>query len=218
MPNRSLKLMAQKEDDQEMKMARIASRRVKDVILQQKKQQIRYFDTQVSAGINSSASVNPLALPVQGSGVTNRMADVIYVTEIELRYEWYLLSTGDFSNTCRTMIVVDRQPNGSGFAGTDLFQSTSTNSEVVSPLNFQNRNRFKILYDKTIELSLNGPATAHRTWKYQFQTPHRISYTGNSGTVTDLISNSLNLVIVTDSTATPSPDLETICRVYFYDE
>lgn len=123
----------------------------------------------------------------QGTSGSQRVGRQIFMTTMQFYY-----ATG---GTTRFLIVYDKQCNGSALTATDLFQDST---DQFSPYNFSNRERFcylyDTLYDTTPELS---PVNRQLHFPIKKYTTYNV---GNAGTIADIATGSLYLVIYTTLT------------------
>lgn len=100
---------------------------------------------------NTTGAFSLLSVPVLGSDFTNRIGRKILNKSLYIRGRVTITSavTGAVNTIgcqqARMIIVVDNQPNGAAPATTDLLKQ----SLVESQLNANNRDRFKVIKDKT---------------------------------------------------------------------
>ena len=89
----------------------------------------------------------------------------------------------------RIVVIYDKQSNGALPALTDIFTANS----FVSPMNLNNADRFVVIHDEITESiqssSLN--ISSSRFSKCNLET----IFTGNTGTITDILSGSLFMTI-----------------------
>lgn len=103
----------------------------------------------------------------QGDTDSTRDGDQLYARSLELNFETFIQGIGgtnDFSNNVR-VIVYQYLPMSDGThptnTGTDILQSPTIGASIpnwLSGYNHDNRFNFRILFDKLIPLSGNGPA------------------------------------------------------------
>ena len=142
--------------------------------------------------LNTSASgTNPgqigLTNSVQGVTDETRLGNKITVVGIQFRY----LFVDTVSNTCRFMIIHDKQSNGAAYADSDILQDDSAIDNIVSLRNRDNMLRFQVLYDRVHPISLTGMDQAYVSKFIKLNIP--IKYDGNAGTIADLASSSLSV-------------------------
>lgn len=175
----------------------------------------------------------------QGTGRDERIGTKIKITSIHFRY--YLkgssqaLSSSDFWNTARVWLVVDKQPRVPGTppsASSQIFQTTDyigtipdATAFVLTPYNWENRGRYKILYDKVHYMSTWATTTAASYWTpmapyfrvygKKYKKMNLIVHYDDDGNA--VIKNALWLGFYANSTALPSPSMQLCLRVRYQD-
>lgn len=200
--------------------------------------EIKSFDVATATyGCDSNTpSITSICVPVQGTGFTNRIGTRIKVINVQVR--GYVASNlartqtgaadGNIpSHQVRATIVLDYQPNGAAPGITDIF----TNTGPVGGLNLNNRDRFKILKEKTFSIDPYIVSTTVATEEYATAVNQTKSVkmfkkcdipvyfnAGNAGTVSDLSSNNILLVLQSNlPTALGSTQFVLFTRCRFLD-
>lgn len=149
---------------------------------------------------------NFLGLPInicqQGTARNQRIGSKIFMKYLLFRFTIYgtqETSTAVIDNQLqyRILVVYDFQTNGVVPNLTDVLSVTGTFKSITSPLNLNNKDRFRILADKIGSI----PPLA------QNYSPDSTKQFYNSKTIT--IKKKLNLVTIYDNTST-SPDVSQI--------
>ncbi len=98
----------------------------------------------------------------------------------------------------RVMVVLDLAPEGAAPAIADILNSVTVYSFPVG----ENAWRFRILYDSTVDLSATAESGSIHSfsWSQNLNAPELFG-PGSSGTVTDVLSNALWLVVIGTSAA-----------------
>lgn len=152
----------------------------------------------LAIGYNNLLLLNGLS---QGSGGSQRVGRQVFMT----RLTWRIQS---ISNQ-RFMIVYDRQANAQALNVSDLMQDTS---DQFSPYNFSNKERFDVLMDSlyvtTPELN---PITIWKDFPIYRDTVYN---TGSSGTISDISTGSLYLVVYSSLVAA-APSISFM--LYYYE-
>ncbi len=124
------------------------------------------------------------------------------------------ISQSATSSAFRLMLVWDRQTNQVIYTTADLLLDASSVDSINSPLNLNNKRRFKVLYDKTFGLNINGRSVIpFRIYK---KLNMMIRFDGSTPSIADLTSNSLSLLMIGDE-VTNDPTISWIARVRFVD-
>lgn len=179
---------------------------------------------------DNTASVTSLCHPIQGSGFANRIGTKIKVTSFYIRgtvsvqfaHNNPIVSGNVPCFSARITLLLDYQPNGANPAATDVYSNTSS----VSQLNLVNRDRFKILKEKTIVFdpyivnATNNTGSASNQIK-QIKMFKKCAIpiffnNGNAGAASDINSNNIVMLLQSDNlnavTCKCLWDLETRCR------
>lgn len=184
--------------------------------------------TQVGAaspGAAGAYSITVLNALTQGTDATNRLGRKILMKSIQLRLELTdqlaatgLQPAGILPGEYRIVVVFDTQTNGAAPAAADIFQSTPA-AGLITPLNLNNRERFKVVWDKVRHVDQSGPATAHVKLYKKCNYPV-VFNAGNAGTVGDIQTGGLFICIATTLSATAAPGLQVnlYTRVRFTDD
>ncbi|AIF34800.1 capsid protein [Sewage-associated circular DNA virus-11] len=186
-----------------------------------------------TTNINTTGSVLALFVPTLGTDMTNRIGRKAIIKSFYLRgyvrCENSLTPTSPqagSSQQLRIIVLIDMQPNGALPAITDILKEQFPSSQ----LNINNRDRFKILKDKTYALDTfiyNTTATqavgvAGRTLQnfkcYKKMNLEVIFNSGNAGTIADTQTGAL-LIATIGSTASGTADgnLVMSSRIRFLD-
>lgn len=184
--------------------------------------------------INTTGAVvllNGLSL---GTDYSNRIGRKVYMTSVQfsgyVQADAAAVATGaavtSYTQQVRLLIVYDRQPNGAAPAVTDVLTVAAPQAQ----LNLNNRDRFKILFDKhyvfgpvVAQAAAPTITTASEPLIYNFNpmvkmTLPTIFNGGNAGTVADMSTGSLYLVAVgTTAAGTTDANLVASSRVRFFD-
>jgi len=182
-----------------------------------------YLDTALTQDINASTPLLQLLnAPVPGSGANQRIGRKICLKSIQLRLSlrYWVEVTGTAPDVVpgsgvRVLLVWDKQTNGTAVTTTTLFASTDYSLALI---NMDNRDRFAILMDKVYGTpntasSLGFPSQTigniggiFMLKKYKKLNHETVFNSGSAGTVSDITTGSLYLIIVTDADATVNSD------------
>lgn len=169
----------------------------------------KFIDTQLtSSSITSTPVITQLCNMAQGLTENTRVGSKVVVSGIQLKYFITQSTTKHF----RLMVVQDKQTNGAIYVAGDLLADATGGDAIVSPVNRDNKNRFKVVYDKMDSVSVAGPASAMRSTFIKLNTPLR--YDGNAGDITDLTSSSYSVMAISDASSTA---LTIFVRLFFID-
>lgn len=120
-------------------------------------------------------TVNDIA---QGDGDSDRVGDACMLKHVEVIIE----CLNDNSSTCgiRVIFFLDKQNTISTV--TDLLAATGADTALTSPIVWDNRKAFKILYDFVIEV--DGTYKSKCWKKFTFNTPYRVQFSAASTNIT----------------------------------
>lgn len=144
----------------------------------------------LTASFGTAAVLNPLSLGTAANG--QRVGRKIQMRSVQIRYIVTPPGAGGVSQN-RFVLVYDKQTNGATPIATDVF----TINSFHSPLNLNNAERFVVIFDEITDscqsqlLNIAGKRYA----KIRLDTV----YTGNTGTVSDILSGGLFLFCANNS-------------------
>lgn len=184
--------------------------------------ELKTIDTQTASVIASATTGNIILLSgvAVGTDYNTRIGRKVVIKSVYLRMAAYLTpaapaNEGDF---IRCLLIVDKQANGAAPVISDIFQ----NSNYIDPLNLNNRDRFKVMYDKMIAFgpsnyaaaAITGGAPQPRFKKYFKLCNYETIFGGTGATVGSIQSNALYLVFLSKQGLTY---VDYNCRVRFMD-
>ena len=122
----------------------------------------------------------------------------------------------------RHMIIYDTQPNSAGTvpAVTDILQAATT----LSPLNLNNRDRFKVIYDKRSQIGsfsittgpfLTGGSPQNVFWSKYRKLNHDVIFSGVGDTIGNISTGAMYLLFIGDFASVARTDFYT--RIRFQD-
>jgi len=171
-----------------------------------------------STGAASLALLNGVAL---GTDATQRIGRKTTMKSIYLRCGITSRTTNSTPTNgfvtvpgqIRYLIVYDMQPNGTALTVADVFQQSGVADLMVSPLNLNNRDRFRVLTDKVTSIS-NSPtasipagASDHSRYIKIYKKINLpvIYNAGTAGTVGDIQTGSLYFISFTNCQMNNTP-------------
>lgn len=213
-------------------------KQVKQQILQMSEK--KYIDNFTTSEIISGGQVTIINGLQPGGFYYNRIGKKIRMVGVRLKGEIYpnQTNTSAFNNHTefRMCIVYDKQTNGANPTYTNIFQDralSTTQINVASNVNIDNRERFIVIMDKRLQLppiGITGSLTTQQQLNYSLNgiidEYMKISLetgynAGNAGSVADVTSGGLFLVLNADAGATGSTNhaftFQWNTRVYFRD-
>lgn len=168
-------------------------------------------DAQVNSTFDYTGIVNCLTLVPGGSAEQQRNGNSILLKAVAIRGR-VALDTIGVNNSIRIIVFQDLSPNPGSVTPANLIESTGTIYAPFSPMNTDNRSRFKILSSKLLTLTQSGNANA----AFKFYLPVNTHCKWNSATSSDLNKGHIYTLIVSN-TATSLPAVTYMSRVYYYD-
>lgn len=156
--------------------------------------------TVTDSAVSASGTVVGLLLPgiQQGTTDTTRIGNHIRVKHITVNG----VIADTVPNRGRVIICWDRQPNGALPAFGEILSSPTVdgmyNHDNVVGCGGQ---RFTVLYDSRFAINPNIVATqTYHHWKYSTHSQNKVvTYDGNAGAITDLVTNNLVVAYVASS-------------------
>lgn len=202
------------------------SKSVKEI---QAKEELKYVDTFLNgSALTSTATLTLLNGMTLGDDVSNRDGNSIAPTSIQCRYLLSGVATSTNSDiVARHMILWDSQANGAAPSAGDILDGATIATSILSPYKRQYQKRFKILYDKVHVLrpQMVDPANAtteilvpvvYKKVKRSLSRVTNFRNAQNTGTITDIATNSLYSLWVTNA-ATALATVSAGYRMYFKD-
>ncbi len=166
----------------------------------------KFHDVDIVDTIVSSAGSVQTSLNLIAQGITDklRIGRVAFITRLYMREHFQITESvlqGNGSDNVRTMVILDKQCNKAIPAVSDILSGTGT-IPLLDFNNLTNKNRFRVLYDKTKHISVSaagGNGTAIETmrksvtsqWFKKFKKPIPIEFTDATGDQNTITSNNL---------------------------
>lgn len=168
--------------------------------IKQQEGEWKYLDTTQS--VTASVSAGALTLLngcQQGDGPSNREGTQIFIKSIQIRIRTEFNALDASAGPMRFVVVQDKQPNGAAPTVSNIYQ-TSSLLAIDALRNLDGRKRFKILADRSYVMSQNG--TPGFVDDIYLKRPITVQYnSGNAGTVADISTNSIYVLIASDQAA-----------------
>lgn len=152
-------------------------------------EELKTIDTEGYNNTTSTGAVYLLSGVAQGTDYTNRIGRKISMKSLLIRFSLnpnagQTSAVGDF---VRILIVYDSQSNGSAPGVTDILQTAN----YLSPMNLNNRDRFKVLHERLIPMN----PTVYTTGALTGGNPQNKSYEIYKRMFLDeVFSNTTNLI------------------------
>lgn len=190
--------------------------------------ELKFLDVASTGGIafgnNSTGATGAVSFVllngcIPGTSATNRIGRKISMKNLNMRC-YYDTQPTSGSGFVRTMLIYDMQSNGVAPTAADVFLNGST-PFITMPLNLDNRDRFKVIHDRTRYISA-GSGLSDTNMIYYKKYFKRLGLptiynAGSAGTVADIQTGALYLIVMTTCpTANLNARVET--RIRFADD
>jgi len=156
---------------------------------------------QTNTPVNTTGSVTLLNGVATGDDFTERDGRKILLTALQLRGVIYRDTTAQSNNPdlVRVMVVEDLQANGAAPAVTDILKT----AEPTSFMNMNNRDRFKVHFDKQVALTMSAVVTTNtlggatvNNIKFYKKLNSSVTFQGTAATVASIATSAFYLVTV----------------------
>ena len=172
--------------------------------------EFKSLDTAVTATITSTPVITLLNGCAKGDTLNTRDGRQIRLKSVAVNLQCTMHAT-PLDDMLRVMLVIDKQPNVTALVIGDLL----VNTNMGSMRNLDNRKRFVILRDERVVLSVGGGTNTF--WQYYKELDMHTIYDGSdAGTIADITSNALYLIIFSTEAAN-GPSVSRTTRVRFLD-
>jgi len=183
----------------------------------------KYLDTGTNGTTLTSAGfmylLNGLVL---GSTATQRIGTIVNIMTLDFRLVQTSLSGTPTTvvGQYRVLIFYDKQANQNtpSWGPNDLLE---TSNYITSPRGMNQRRRYKILYDKVMDvnsLTSGGSGSTNIHHFIRFRRPLAVQYNGGTaGTVGDIVTNSLWVGLVATASAAGGPLISFNARIRYVD-
>lgn len=179
---------------------------IKGIINAEKK----YFQTQAASSYDYNGSIQYLTLIPGGSAESQRNGNSCYVKGVSLR-GYAVKHTSATDTVLRIMVCIDKSPNPTGLAASDVLNVTGSTYAPFSGINNDNKTRFKVLTTKLV--TLNSGETSS-PFKAYLPLKHHCKW--NSSTASDINKGHIFLLIISQE-ATNTPSVQYRSTVSYYD-
>jgi len=156
----------------------------------------KFLDITVNNNMDTTGVLLLLNGLQPGSSASQRIGMKVAIRSLEMKLIGFANNGTGVDQEHRWLVLLDRQANGAApTALTDFLAAGNTKGLR----NLANRRRFKIIRDKRYYVNASGePGSAREFNLYmKFRRPLMVEYNaGVAGTVADIVSNSLYLVLI----------------------
>lgn len=157
----------------------------------------KHLTTLVSGGNTTAGAVLSLPLMSQGTSSTTRLGNQIVITD--LRWTGSVTATpATAGDIVRVIVLWDKQSDGAAPAVTDVLESAS----YAAPYNLDKvGSRFSIVFDGHVNLMNSATTlTSDTRWIHGSKKFEKVVYyTGNAGTVADILRNNLCVIFISQT-------------------
>lgn len=193
---------------QDAQAALALAKQVKGMVNVEYKQHIK---KQLNLNIGTAITPIPLSIILQGDTNEKRDGDKVRIKWITFNYT--LEAHADATaTTVRVMLVHDRATNQQNFSAISLLYDSTSQNNLISPLNIDNSGRFQVFYDKVHTFSHNRHT--HKKVYKKLDIP--LTFDGNAGSISDMTRSSLSLVMGSNETQY-LPRITYISRIRYID-
>nr|QXP07673.1 MAG: putative capsid protein [Arizlama virus] len=194
--------------------------------LQLQKGEFKSVDVQLSGDCNTTGSVLLVNGIARGDEIFERTGRQIVMKSVELRWQVASTTTTGIAQTCRIMLVYDRQANGAAPTILNVIRGAADGFLPHQPRNLENRRRFTILYDRTFVVGPQGTSTTALgvapivADKFYRKLNHPVEFnSGDAGTIADITTGSLYVLTIGNVAAGDTDALmNAVCRVRYQDK
>ncbi len=163
--------------------------------------------------VGSSSTHTELTNLSRGDDDTQRDGNQVRLKSIHIK-GFLKQADNDARTIIRLVVVLDKQTNQAQATFSDIYADNTVGDAVISPRNIDNMRRFNILWDKIITLDTDSSGLKAFNFYKKLNIPLR--YDGNAGDITDLTSNSIQFIQVSDE-GTNLPLITFSARLRFVD-
>lgn len=169
----------------------------------------KWHDVNVNSTMNAAGVILPMSLIPQGSTDQQRDGRRCILVHLGFRFEIFMNSSAGMgaADISRVLIVQDKQTNGALAVVTDVLDE----ADYQSHYNLTNEDRFKILWDKTWEVSilagagngttnLSGERRIAVEWFHHTRIP--MEFSAATGAITEITSNSIFILHISSAAET----------------
>lgn len=141
----------------------------------------------------------------RGDDIEERTGRQITMRSLELCVEFRNAPPGStpVPTLIRAMIVYDKQPNGTALTTAQVLNVVGTLNAAISPRNLEYRSRFQVIRDTRSTLpsaELTDYRDGPKYFKYYGTMNLPVTYnSGDAGTVADITTGSLYLIVISDA-------------------
>lgn len=160
--------------------------------------EFKSIDNATATAADSGTAVVLLNGCARGDDIATRSGRETVMMSIQFKAYFGVTAGTGTDQLQRALLVYDRQTNGAALTAAQVLSTAN----VVAPRSLENRKRFKILMDKTVTLNASGEPGSNEFFQFYRRLRHPVEYnSGNAGTVADITTGSLYLVVIGSNAA-----------------
>jgi len=174
--------------------------------------EIKNVDNQISAQtVNYNGFLTSFNVVGQGVGNGQRVGDKLTCEGLDMRFQ--IVNSGTTTTMTRCIVLQDYKDTMS--SPSQILDVVGSGLAPLSPYQRENRNNFKVLYDKVFQTDSVKQGQVVVKWNYRFPKGNQPSQTYDPGAGT-LTENSIRVLFISDLLAT-LPTVDAILRFYYSD-
>ncbi len=176
--------------------------------------EVKNFDVQQTA---VSISTTPVIVQLSNipQGDTTITRDGAQCKILSIDFNMHVVRNASAAVTIvRLILVCDKQTNQAIYTSGDLLEDITSNDNIESPLNLDNKFRFTVLWDRRFNLS--APYSGVGMVRKRVSMNKILRFDGSTPSIADLTSNSLSLLQVSNE-STNTPNITMFSRLRFVD-
>jgi len=158
--------------------------------------EFKSVDVTQNFAMNQTGALYLLNGIARGDDINERTGRQVILKSVELKCDNYITATTGVRQTQRVLVVYDSQTNATALTILQVLNAVT----VISMKNLENRKRFQILLDKTLDLMPSGDERQH--WKWYKKLNHQVQFNnGDAATVADIVTGSLYFITIGSNVA-----------------
>lgn len=169
-------------------------------------QEVGAVDVTIDSTASFVGAVSHLSPIGQGDNTNNRTGNDTHAKSLQLR--WNVVAA-DSTNMVR-VIVFYWKDDTTPTAG-DILSAISTGTAPLQTLNFPNKDKYDIIYDRLVTVGTGNLSYAEKVF---LKTSRKIEFDGSSSA--NIANNQLYVMYISDSGAATHPVFQMISRLRYY--
>jgi hypothetical protein len=175
----------------------------------------KFFDFTTSQTPTFSGTIDWVTNVIQGVGISQRVGDSLRAQSFEICWTASMNSLETKNTVLRYLLVKDYENQGSVPAVVDIIEVAGSSTNILSPPDFINRNRFAIVDDVMVQLDNSGENALVYRKKYPIN--NHLKYRGTAGTAADLAEGNLFVLFLSDENGN-NPSVKFYSRLVYTDD